>query len=135
MTSPVPWADARAKLTAASLGVAIEWPNELFLQPADNPALWLSVEMVSGLLMPIEVGGTVWQEEGTLYVDVLAPINGGTADARALAKQIVSLFRQLPPQPVIYTSAAIGGGAPSSRTGAWWSLPVSIDWRYQDIGP
>lgn len=132
MSSPVPWTDARTKLIAASLGVPIEWPNEHFIAP--DTGLWISVDMTSGLLEPIEIGGSIWQEEGTLYVDVLAPLNGGSLDARTLAKQIVNLFRQLPPQPVIYLSAAIGGGRPSARDGRWWELPVSVDWRYQDLG-
>jgi hypothetical protein len=134
MSSPVPWADARAKITAANLGVPIEWPNEDFQEPVSSPGLWISVETCSDSMEPIEVGANVWQESGTLYIHVMAPQGSGTMAARTLAKQIVTLFRSLPPpQTVVYTSAGLGTGAGNDPRGLWWVLPVSIDWRYQDI--
>ncbi len=133
MSSPVPWTDARSRIEAAAFGVPIEWPNEPFEQPTSG--LWLSVQMESGFLGPVEVGGKVWQEEGTLYVEVIAQNGTGTLPSRALGKQIVDLFRQIPPpESVVYLSAGLGSGAPRGTDGNWWSLTVSVDWRYQDIG-
>lgn len=134
MTSPAPWADARAKIEAAELVPAdrIYWPNEPFVTP-DPPALWLAVEAEGEVLAPIELGGRTWQESGTLHVHIMAPAGWGTADARALAERVAGLFRGLPPQPVVYLGGAIGRGG-ASDDGAWWRMSCAIDWRYQTVG-
>lgn len=133
MSTPVPWNDARNRILAANLGVPIHWPNEAFQEPADTLTLWLAVEMDSHADHPIEIGATVWQEEGTLSVHVMAPIGTGTDAARILGKQVMDLFRHLASAPVIYLSSAIGSGAAADPRGLWWVTTVSIDWRYQDI--
>lgn len=136
MSSDVPFQDARTLLTAANLidGSLIEWPNEPFQEPSSDPArMWLSVECVGRVLDPIEVGGEVWQEEGTLYVHVLAPAGAGSDAARTLAKNVCNVFRGLPARNVVYRGASIGHGVPTDRQGAWWMLTVAIDWIYQDI--
>lgn len=133
MASPVPWGDARALLTAAGLGVSLAWPNEPFTEPAgDPPALWVAVEDSGNNLAPLDVGGRVWQEEGTLYCHVMAPSGTGTDAARTLAKQIANVFRGLGARDVVYRSASIGDGGLSDTDGLWWRLTVSVDWIYQD---
>lgn len=132
MSSPVAWADARARLTAGCPGVLIAWPNEpLAAEPAGD--VWLSVQATSNRLHPIELGADVWQEEGTIYVDVHAPVNTGTDAARALAKQVVNLFRSVAGSPVTYTDSNLGNGAAADPDGIWWTMTVAVDYRYQDI--
>ena len=111
MSSPVPWHDVRSRLTAAALLAAdhVQWPNEPFQLPAAE--LWLSVDITGTTLQPIELGGSgMWQEEGVLYVRVIVPAFSGTDAARTMAKAIMTVFRNLPPGPVVYYGGSIGFG-------------------------
>lgn len=131
MSSPVPFADASAKINAANLGVAIAWPNITFKKP-NPPALWLDVESTSHVIAPVELGGGVWQEEGTLYLSVFAPAGTGSTAARTLAKTVSNIFRGQYGGPVIYLGGSIGNGTISEPDGMWWVITVTVDWRYQD---
>lgn len=138
MSSLAPFDDARTLLNAAALGVTIHWPNDFtFTEPApldasDNAVLWLAVDCTGQALDPVDIGANVWQEEGTLYVNVMAPAGTGSDDARTLAKNVANVFRNLGPRNVVYLGASIGTGVIEELNGKWWCLPVSIDWRYQD---
>ncbi|WP_419900648.1 phage tail terminator-like protein [Roseomonas sp. USHLN139] len=134
MSSPGPWLDARAILEAADLGVPIEWPNELPVDPGE--AMWLRVDMVGDSFRPIEMGPTAsWSEEGELFVDVLVPKGHGTADARRMAERIAKLFRRLGPRKVVWGRGSIGLGADdeNGKASTWWCLPLSLGYRVQDV--
>lgn len=132
MSSPAPYLDARAKLTAAGLGVPIEWENEPFETP-DPPGLFLSVAITGDLIAPIELGGGAWSETGRLYVAVIVPAFSGTDDARSMAKRVASVFRDLGPQDVVWMGGSIGAGHTSDPAGVYWQLDVVLDYRYVDI--
>lgn len=131
MSSPTPWADAKARILAAGLGVTIAWPNEPITLP-EPPAIWLRVSSVSHMLQPIEIGGKSWQEEGTLLCDIVIPRGTGIDAAQTLAKTILNTFRGLPPGPTVYLTGAIGSSAEEEIRGMWLVMPVAVDWRYQD---
>jgi hypothetical protein len=140
MSSPAPYNDAVALLQAAGLGVAIHLQNDgTFTEPQPHDpntgasVLWLAVENTSDILEPIELSGGAWQEEGTLYVFVMAPAGDGTTAARALAKNVSNVFRNLGPRNVVYLGGSIGLGHVDDADGKWWTLPVSVRWRYQDF--
>lgn len=132
MSSPAPFNDVKAKLEAANLGYPIAWPNEKFDRP-QAPSTWLHVEITSSVLVPIELGADVWQEEGTAYITVLVPKGSGSDTARTIAKTIANLFRGLGPEDVVYLGAAIGNGSIAGADGVYWPLTVAVDWRYQDL--
>lgn len=133
--SPEPWNDAKALLLAANIvdPALIQWPNDPWQNP-EPPVPWLKVEAVGHMLEPVDIGADVWQEDGTLYVDVNVPSGSGDSDARVLAKQVANTYRGLGARgvSVSYTSASIGAGEVRPENGNWWTLTVSIDWRYQD---
>ena len=135
MSSPVPWADAKALLQTALATVPatipIAWPNVAFANPSP-PTIWISVDSVGRSLEQIELGGRSWQEEGTLYVYIMAPAGFGTEQSRQLAKTITNGFRNLGPRDVVYYAACIGQGNRDETDGSWWIMPVTIDWRWQD---
>jgi len=131
MSSPVPFDDVRSKLEAANLGYPIAWPNTVFRRP-QPPGPWLSVECTSRTLVPIEISGGVWQEEGTAFIDVFVPAGSGTDTARSIAKAVANVFRGLGAEPVVYLGGSIGAGVTTESDGMWWTLPVTVDWRYQD---
>ena len=128
--SPGPWNDARLRLLAGFPSTPIEWPNEPFTQP--DGVLWLSVETVGDVDIPIEIGGGGWMEEGRLFVHVMAPAFSGSDASRVLAKQVANTFRGIGPNLTVYTGASIGGGERADEQGTLWRLTVVIDWRYQD---
>ena len=132
MSSPVPWDDARAILTAWGLaaGVEIRWPNEPFTVPA---GLYASFGMVGDMLEPIELGPAgAWSESGFLEVTLHVPTGHGTRPARVHAKDVANLFRGRASGPVTYHRGSLGDGAPDDNDSAWWCLPVVIDYRYTD---
>lgn len=131
MSSPAPFNDARSLIIAANLGVPIAWPNEVFDKP-EPVAPWIHVEMTSDVMAPIELSGGVWQEEGTLYIDVFVPTGTGTDAARTLAKNASNIFRAVS-GPVVYLGGSIGNGSVSENDGMWWLITVTVRWRYQDI--
>jgi hypothetical protein len=132
MSSPVVWADARARIIAGFPGVLIAWPNEPL--PRDPGAeVWLSVQATSNRLHPIELGADVWQEEGTIYVDVHVMTNSGTDAARATAKQVADLFRAVAGSSIVYLESNLGNGSAADPDGIWWTMTVAVDYRYQDI--
>ena len=133
MSSPTPYDDAKAIILAANLGVPIQWQNDGSFHEPQPPTLWLSVDCTSHVLAPIELGGGVWQEEGTLYVHVMAKAGSGTDAARTLAKSVATLFRGLGPRNVVYLGGSIGAGVAEDPQGIWWVLTVTVDWRYQDV--
>jgi hypothetical protein len=135
--SPIPWQDAVALFTAANLLPAdrVEMPNIQFSTP-EPPDLWVSLRDVGEAAGPIELGRrAIWLERGTVYFTVMAPAGTGTDEARDLAKNIATLFRDLGPRPVgvVYAGASIGSGQLSDETGAWWALEVSVFFKYQDV--
>ena len=131
MSSPVPFADAESRILAANLGVPVAWPNTTFTKP-NPPAPWLSVDITSHILGPVELAGGVWQEEGTLFVDVFVPVGTGSAGARTLAKAVSNIFRGLDAGPVVYLGGSIGNGSVAEPDGMWWLITVTVQWRYQD---
>lgn len=132
MSSLVPWQDATARLGEASLGVPIQFENTDFTPP---PGLWLSVQMTSDVLEPMDLGANAWVEIGVLWVHVWAPAGSGSEAARALAKGVANIFRAVPAGtgPVIYLNASIGGRMVDPPDGISWGLAVTIDWKYEDI--
>lgn len=131
MSSLVPFDTSRTMLTGAALGYPIAWPNVTFKKP--NPvAPWLAVECTSHTLDPVELSGGVWQEEGTLYVDVFVPAGTGTDTARTIAKNVSNIFRGQYGGPVIYNGGSIGNGSIAESDGMWWVITVTMQWRYQD---
>ena len=137
MSSPEVWLDARGRIEAAALvpPQLIHWPNEPFTEPdvaAIPVPLWLMVEISANLSAPIEIGGGVWQEDGSLWVHAFAPTGTGSLELRQLAKAVANTFRGLPPGPVVYTGAEIGMGEPGDENGNWYRISTRIEYRYQD---
>lgn len=132
MSSANPWLDARALLEAANLGVSIEWPNEIQVEPGE--ATWLKVDMTGDSLRPIEMGPNgKWLEEGALLIDIYAPAGHGTLQARMLAKRITSLFRGLGPRVVQWRRASLStGDKVEDRGGNWWVMQIAISYEMQD---
>lgn len=136
MCSPEVWQDVRARIELANLVPAdhISWPNERFVTPDPNgeSPLWIIVEAAANLAEPIELGGGVWQETGSVWIHAVAPSGAGVTGLRQLTKLAANAFRGLPPGPVTYTGADIGMGEAGDEDGNWYIVSVRIEYRYQD---
>lgn len=132
MSTPVPFNDARERLQAADLGVPVEWPNTQFKAPSP-PGVWIAMDMESESMQPIELGGGVWEERGTLMLDIIIPDNWGTDFARVVAQNIILAFRGVSSGSLYYERAQIGNSGPDPERGKYYVMPVRIAWRYQDI--
>lgn len=140
MTSPAPWADARARILAAISpdqpaplgGLPCQWPNEIFDRPEQVP--WLSVDSYGVGMRAVEMSRFgAWQEDGEIVVTVMVPDGTGVGDAKAISKAISDIFRhaQAEDAPVVYGRQIIDFGQ-KSADGLWWETPVLIGLRYID---
>lgn len=132
MSSLAPWLDAQNRLNAANLGVPIQWENTDFTPPQSAP--WLAVQMVSNVLMPLDLGADVWVEIGSLFVHVFVPVGTGTEVARTLAKNVCNVFRGITsPNLVVYEQASIGMGERTDPPdGDWFRFTTEVQWKYTD---
>ena len=134
MSSPQVWQDARAIIAdgAVQLALPVAWPNEGFREP-EPPAPFLSVAVFGAGAEPMELGGGVWVEDGTIEVAVVIPSGAGIAEGLALRKQVAGWFRGLPPRDVLYDRFILDPGA-DDEDGNWHRLPLRVAYRFQDIG-
>lgn len=135
MANTIVWTDLQARLAAADISAGgiilpIVWPNSGF-KPPTGIAPWLLVEMAGGSSRPIELGGSIWQDEGQAFVHVLVPTNTGVAVAMGIVDQVVATFRSPPLEPVVYLRIYADPGGPGSDDGLYWRTSVTAEWRVQ----
>lgn len=131
MSTLAPYADARALLLAANLidPALIHAVNEPFEQPQSQ--IWMSVETTSDVLDIIDLGANNWRESGQIMIFLYAPAQTGTDALRTLAKAVCNTFRHLGPRNPYYHNQSISSGG-LDDTGAFYVLPVSIGFHYED---
>nr|WP_314074427.1 phage tail terminator-like protein [uncultured Roseococcus sp.] len=138
MTSPVPWADARARIEAAIsgpdaplAGLPVEWPNEDFTPP---PGAWLSIETDGEGMSPIEMGQLgAWTERGNHTIHVMTPVGTGCELGLAIAKALSNLFRNVSAEggALLYQRQLLLPGGQMDN-GNWWITPFVVRWQYTD---
>ena len=134
MTHPVVWADVRALVEAAGLGVPVGWPNEEFENPDEDPWLW--VEVVGGGGGPMEIGRHPWRlVTGSVQAFVHVLTGTGVMQAAEIAERVTNVFHGLGPRAVIYGASNIGPGEAGDKDGNWFRLPVTIEFAYQVSPP
>ncbi|MFC0410942.1 phage tail terminator-like protein [Roseomonas elaeocarpi] len=135
MSSPEVWADAQVLIrdTAATQGLPVAWPNEVFDDLPEPPAPFVAVEIRGDGAEPYELGGGVWREDGSLYLHVMVPTGSGITAGLQLRKAFADGFRGLPPRTVIYDSFSFDPGS-DDEEGNWHRLTLRVAYHYQDIG-
>lgn len=136
MASVIAWTDLQARLTAAAITsggalLPIALPNRTFNAPSGVPAPWLLVQMTGGSGRPIELGGSIWQDEGQSFIHVMVPTNTGTDAANDIVDQVIAMFRGPPTEPVVYTVVTADPGGAGSDDGLYWRTSVTADWYVQ----
>ena|SRR3990167_302704 len=112
----------------------IRWENDSLADPTDDH--WIYVEMTGTLYAQMSIGAGAqtdnrFDEEGLLWIHVMAKTGIGTQTARQYAKQIADIFRgvTLLSGNLEFLDARIGRGVPGESDGQWWRLPIEIEWR------
>lgn len=135
MASNTVYDAVKTYLTAQWSSTTIAWENEPFSKP-EPPAHWIAVEMQGTLYGQQSIGAgeqadNRWDEEGILWVHIMAPTGEGSSTARQYAKAIADLFRgtMLLSDSLEFMDASIGAGERGDDDGNYWRLTCTIDWR------
>lgn len=111
----------------------IRWENE----PLDPlPPVFVDVEMTGTFYGQESMGASHqkdnrWDEEGTLWLHVLVPINSGGSTARTYCKSLADLFRGLTllGDSLEFKDSFIGRGQPGFEDGNYFRITTYINWR------
>jgi hypothetical protein len=69
-----------------------------------------------------------WEEEGELLLSVIVPTGSGSVLARTHAEALANIFRGLQLGDIEFRDISIGLGVAAEDRGAWWLLPIRINW-------
>jgi hypothetical protein len=137
----MPYADAaiaiRGRLIALWPATPIAIENEPFTLP-DPPRPFLHLSIRGGPALQASLGAPdarLMRREGSVRVTVLAPTLAGTANARRHADAVAGLFEARRFSGVQCRAASIGDASPFGRDGAWWQLPISIPFYFDEALP
>ena len=109
-----------------------EWPLD-----EGEPAAFVYVEIFGGFYGQESVGdpgNNLWRETGTLQMHVLVPNTTGTRAARAHAKALVNLFKEVEVEGVRFRDMSVGAGEPGRATGNYFPMTATVDWEFDENG-
>lgn len=124
-------------LTASWTDTAIQWPNEEYTASGVDP--FVKVELHSDLYGQVSIGADQqadnrWDREGVLWIYVAVPRNSNYSQASGAAIALTDLFRgrTLLSGALEFLDARVGVSHFGDEEGAWFLVPVSIEWRHMD---
>lgn len=132
MTEPYVICKARLVELWDAADVPLRFPNEGFTVP--NPARpWVIVEFSGDLYDQSSIGSdprtaNAFRERGWLDFHVMAPIGTGEERARAIARDLIDLFRGEDLGALHFEEASIGRGETGDDAGMWWRISARIEW-------
>lgn len=105
------------------------------LLDANTPA-WVYVEIFGDTYDQDTMGvpGTnIWAESGVTYLHVMVPSGSGSRLARAIANDLLYLFREQPISGLFMPEMSIGAGEPGRDFPNYYSMASTIHWTRRDI--
>lgn len=138
MSSPEVWAEAQAIIQAAAdaLGLAVSWPNEESEEPEALPdgtlPPFLAVEIEADGAEPIELGGGVWDETGTLWLHLLVPTGSGITAGGTIRKTLANAFRGRPGGALRWLDYRFPPGSIDEGSGNWYRLSLGVHYGFTD---
>jgi hypothetical protein len=135
--SPAVWDDVLPRIlaAAASLGLLVVLPNEDSGERPSPPVPWLDLEVSANSSETIELGGRIWNEEGTIWLHVMVPVGTGIATGLALRKGLANAFRGVTDSVVglVYRNEmAMDPAGPATDDGVYRPLTLLIRYHWQD---
>jgi hypothetical protein len=134
--SPEVWDDAlaRAQAACAALQLPLEQPNTQ-QQDHEGDPLWVLIEGQARLSDRIELDGLVWQEDGQIWLHVMAATGSGARPALVARKALAAAFRTASglPDGLTYLGHDFGPADAGDEAGNWTRFSLAIDYRFQDI--
>ncbi len=127
----------RARLIALWPATPIAVENEPFALP-DPPSPFLHLSIRGGPALQASIGAPdsrLLRRDGSIRVTVLAPTMSGTRAARRHADAVAALFETRRFSGVQCRAASIGDAGPFGPDGAWWQLPISIPFYFDEALP
>ncbi|UPY35499.1 phage tail terminator-like protein [Sediminicoccus sp. KRV36] len=126
----------RDHLTTMWTTTPLSWDNEAFTTPADasgNDLPFVHVQIIGDLFDQASIGAgnrlaNRWEEEGDLLLTVIVPEGIGSVLARTYASALAEIYRGLQLADIEFRDISIGLGVAAEDRGAWWALPVRINW-------
>jgi hypothetical protein len=122
---------------ADALGLVLAWPNENADEPEPDGTgalpMFVAVEIEADATAPLEVGGSMWQEQGRVTVHVLVPTGTGIAEGLAARKAFANGFRGQPPGPLLWDAFSFPPGGSDLESGNWYRLSLGIAYRFTDV--
>lgn len=137
MTSLVVYDAVRARVEVEWTATPVEWPNEpVTLPPEGTPGFdgcWIALEFHGRLFGQASIGAPGdqrWDEDGTIWAHVLAPVGSGERLMRGHAVAFIDLFRGQEIGAVEFQDCEIGPGG-ADEDGCWWRISARIDFTRQ----
>lgn len=134
MASPETF-DAFAARLADWETTPVVYENDNFKLPA-TPAPFVFVEIVGDSYAQDTFGApgeNMWLERGMTFLHVMVPSGTGSRAGRALANDLLYLFREQPISTLFMPEMSIGAGEPGRDFAQYFAVTASIAWHRRDI--
>ena len=122
-------------LSAAWTDTQIQWVNEEYAASGDAP--FVKVQFHGAVYGQETIGANTqaenrWDREGNLWLYVMVPRNSSFTNASGAAVALAELFRgqTMLSGAIEFMDANIGMSHFGDEEGAWFIVPVSIEWRH-----
>lgn len=137
MASDLVYDAIRDYLEANWTETPIQFENENFDIPESRA--WVIFEMTGTVYGQQSIGAdnqadNRWDEEGVMWLHVMAQAGSGSSVTRRRCKALADLFRgkRLIYDTLEFMDADIGMGAQGDDEGSTYRISVSIDWRREE---
>ncbi|MCV9960733.1 phage tail terminator-like protein [Pararhizobium sp. BT-229] len=135
MASPEAFDAISNTLEASWAETSVLYENDPLEDP-DTQAAFVYVEIVGDLYDQDTFGApgqNEWVEEGAVYLHVMVPNGTGSREARAIAKRLTNLFREIPIGTMHFERMSIGSGEPGRDFPNYFAMTATIGWNRRDI--
>lgn len=136
--TPEVWDDARARIDAAAraLLIAVNWPNESVGERPDPPTMWIDIEAAAESSNDIEIAGTMWDEQGQIYIHLMVPVGTGVREGFRVRMLLSDAFLGVTdgPEGLSYRNGrSFDLMGPPGDDGVYRRLTLIVRYHYQSV--
>ena len=134
MTSPAVWDDAWARASVVAQALGLPLVDAAAQQTDDQADAWVLMETSAGSSSRAEMGVKLNEEQGIVWLHVMARSGSGTRPALVQRKALSEAFRFCDDLPAGLTYGDQSFDPPNTDdTGNWYRFSLGVDYIYQDI--